>query len=91
MKDKPASKKGMLSEFSSVHDPLGFVAPFLLWGRRIIQILCQQELGCTDIVSDEVRKEWIKWNSKLPTQEELSISRCIKPPDFGKIFDSPFF
>ena len=44
MQDKPLSKRGMLSELSSVDDPPGFVAPFLLHGRKIIQILSQQEL-----------------------------------------------
>ena len=45
MQDKPLSKRDMLSELSSVYDPLEFVAPFLLHGRKIIQILSQQELG----------------------------------------------
>ena len=29
LKDKPATKKGMLSELSSVCDPLGLVSPFI--------------------------------------------------------------
>ena len=45
IQDKPLSKRGMLSELSSVYDPFGFVAPFLLHGRKIIQILSLQELG----------------------------------------------
>ena len=44
MQDKPLSKRGMLSELSSVYDPLGFVVPFLFHKRKIIQILSQQEL-----------------------------------------------
>ena len=46
----------MVSELSSVYNPLGFVAPFLLYGREIIQI-SQQELGWDEIVSDEVAKD----------------------------------
>ena len=85
MQDKPLSKRGMLSELSSVYDPLGFVAPFLLHGRKIIQILSQQELGWDEIVSDEVAKDWVEWKSKLPALENLAISRCIKPAGFGEI------
>ena len=88
MQDKPISKRGMLSELSSVYDPLGFVAPFLLHGRKIIQILSQQELGWDEIVSDEVVKDWVKWKSKLPALENLRISRCIKSVGFGKIMRS---
>ena len=60
MQDKPLSKRVMLSELSSVYDPLWFVAPFLLHGRKIIQILSQQELGWDEIVSDEVAKDWVE-------------------------------
>ena len=88
MQDKPLSKRGMLSELSSVYDPLGFVASFLLHGRKIIQILSRQELGWDEIVSDEVAKDWVEWKSKLPALENLRISRCIKPVGFGKIMRS---
>ena len=83
MQDKPLSKRGMLSELSSVYDPL--VAPFLIHGRKIIQIFSQQELGWDVIVSDEVAKDWVEWKSKLPALENLAISRCIKPAGFGEI------
>ena len=90
MQDKPLSKRVMLSELSSVHDPLGLVAPFLLHGIKIIQILSQQELIWDEIVSDEVGKDWVEWNSKLQVLENLGVLRCIKPAEFGKIKGSSF-
>ena len=45
LKDKPATKRGMLSELSLVYDPLGLPSPFILKGRRIIQKLCQGNTG----------------------------------------------
>ena len=41
LKDKPLTKKGMLSELSPVYDPLGLASAFILKGRRIIQRLFQ--------------------------------------------------
>ena len=61
------------------------MAPFLLNGRTIIQILSQQELGWDETVSDEVAKDCMEWKSKLPALENLRISKCIKPSGFGKI------
>ena len=91
MQDKPLSKRVMLSELSSVHDPLGLVAPFLLHGIKIIQILSQQELGWDEIVSDEVGgMDWVEWNSNLPVLENLGVLRFIKLAEFGKIKGSSF-
>ena len=41
IEDKPATEIGMLSELSSVYNPLGLASPFILKGRRITQKLCQ--------------------------------------------------
>ncbi len=35
LKDKPFTRQGILSTVSSIYDPLGFAAPFLLQGKRI--------------------------------------------------------
>ena len=41
IEDKPATEIGMLSELTSVYNPLGLASPFILKGRRITQKLCQ--------------------------------------------------
>lgn len=47
LKDKPLSRRGILSTISSVYDPLGIVSPVILTGKKILQDLCRQkdELG----------------------------------------------
>ena len=45
LEDKPATKRGMLSELSSMYDPLGLVLPFLLKVRRIIHFSDAPEDG----------------------------------------------
>ena len=62
----------MLSKLSSVYDPLGFVAPFLLH-EILIQILSQQELEWDEIVSDEGARDWVELKSKLPALKNLEI------------------
>ena len=39
IKEKPLTRRGMLSTLSSIYDPLGLCAPFLLKGKQIIQTL----------------------------------------------------
>ena len=39
LKEKPLTRRGVLSVLSSIYDPLGFGAPFLLKGKQTIQKL----------------------------------------------------
>ena len=44
-KEKASTKHGMLSMVSSIYDHLGLVSLFLLESRRIIQMLCHNQLA----------------------------------------------
>ena len=39
------SRRGILSIVSSIYDPLGFAAPFILPAKRLLQNLCRRGLG----------------------------------------------
>ena len=41
IKDKPKTRRGILSILSSIYDPLGFGAPFLFREKQIFQSLCE--------------------------------------------------
>ena len=56
-KEKPSTKRGMLSMMSSIYDPLGLVSPFLLEGRRIIQMLCHNQLAWGDPVDEGIQEK----------------------------------
>ena len=43
--DKPLTRRGLVSTLSSVYDPVGLGAPFLLKGRQIIQQVCRNRLN----------------------------------------------
>lgn len=47
IRDQPQSRRGMLS-ISSVYDPLGFLAPFTIPAKMILQNLCQLKCGWDD-------------------------------------------
>ena len=44
LKDRPCTRRGILSTVSSIFDLLGFAAPVLLEGKAILQELCRQNL-----------------------------------------------
>ena len=85
MQDKPPTRRGILSTVSSVFDPLGLVAPFILGGKQILQELCRDGVGWDDEVPDKLRSEWEKWRVELPALEKLRVARDHKPQDFDEV------
>ena len=84
LKDKPTTRRGILSTISSVYYPLGAVSPVILVGKRILQALCRQNVNWDDPVPDEILPQWEKWRTELPLLEKLTFPRCLKPKNFGE-------
>ena len=85
LKDKPCTRRGILSTVSSIFDPLGFVAPVLLEGKKILQELCKEDTGWDDPVPAAIKVKWEKWRSELHLLQEFSVARCYKPKNFGHV------
>lgn len=83
LKDKPLSRRGILSTISSVYDPLGIVSPVILTGKQILQDLCRQKVDWDDPLPDGIIARWERWRTELPLLEKVKLNRCVKPPGFG--------
>ena len=82
MKDNPLTKRGILATVSSIFDPIGFVAPVLLEGKKILQELCRSGLSWDDSISDNLSSRWRKWRLEV---KNLNIQRWVKPGNFGEV------
>ena len=71
LKDRPLTRRGILASVSSVYDPLGLVAPFLLTGKQILQDLCKNQTDWDEPIPDVFRTRWEKWRSELHTLAQL--------------------
>ena len=58
IKDKPSMRRGMLSVISSIYDPLGFISPFVLRAKIILQQLCRQKLDWDEGIPEEEHISW---------------------------------
>ncbi|XP_026051006.1 uncharacterized protein LOC113037895 [Carassius auratus] len=85
LKGQPTTRRGILSTVASIYDPLGFVAPYVLNGKRILQEMCRQGTGWDDPLSLALSPWWEKWQNDFVNLEKVDISRCYVPADFGKI------
>ena len=86
--DKPPTRRGILSIVSSVYDPLGFVSPFVLPAKILVQELCRRNLGWDDPIHVDRLTRWKIWQEELEKLEQFSIPRCFKPPDFGEVLEN---
>ena len=83
--EKPSTRCGLLSMLSSVYDPLGLGAPFMLKRRQLIQQLCQEKLQWDEQIDERSAYEWLKQINNLLTLENVTVPRCYRPKDFGKV------
>ena len=83
--DRPLTRRGVLSAVMSVYDPLGLLAPVILPGKQILQELCKISADWDDPLPEDLRERWEKWTNDLHNLDSLSIDRCYKPADFGKV------
>lgn len=85
MKDKPDTRRGILSVIASLYDPLGFVGPFILKGKCVLQELCRRGIEWDDPLPDDLCPQWVEWKMGLEGLRDVSISRCYHPKAFGKV------
>lgn len=85
LKHQPATRCGILSTVASLYDPLGFIAPFLLSGKLVLQEMCRNGTGWDDPLPKELHPRWEHWKADLVNLERINIPRCYVPMNFGKV------
>ncbi|KAK2879287.1 hypothetical protein Q8A73_007303, partial [Channa argus] len=83
LKDRPHTRRGLLSLVSSIFDPLGFLAPIVLPAKKILQDLCRRKLSWDEQLPDDVIKSWTRWVSDLQQLEKFEVNRSVKTRQFG--------
>ncbi|XP_026214228.1 uncharacterized protein LOC113160973 [Anabas testudineus] len=85
LKNQPATRRTILSTVACLYDPLGFVAPFLLTGKRVLQEMCKNGTGWDDPLTSQLQPVWENWKSDIANLERIKIPRCYVPADFGHV------
>ena len=85
LKDKPLTRRGILSVVASVYDPLGLVSPVILQGKLLLQDLCRLDIGWDAEMPMEMKKKWQSWTRTLPLLEAFKVRRSYAPPGFARV------
>ena len=71
------TKRGVLSQVSSVFDPLGVLAPFLLPAKCLIQDLWRKKRGWDESLDESNRVVWENWLTDLSALRVFELPRCL--------------
>ena len=79
------TRREILSKVASIYDPLGFLSPFTLCGKTILQQMCRKEMSWDDNLTPELLPRWEKWIADFQVITQLKIPRCIMPHHFNNM------
>lgn len=79
LKEKPFTKRGILSTVQSLYDPLGFVSPITVQGKALVRELSSKEHDWDDPLPSDKQVSWKLWKESLLELEELHIKRRYVP------------
>ncbi|XP_013409005.1 uncharacterized protein LOC106172697 [Lingula anatina] len=85
LEKKPLTKRGLLSVISSIYDPLGFISPFTISSKKMLQDLTRDKIGWDETVPYKTQVEWSGWKNSLPKMKEMKVPRCVQPVQPEKI------
>ncbi|XP_064648573.1 uncharacterized protein LOC135500838 [Lineus longissimus] len=73
------TKRILLSIVSTVFDPLGFLAPFIVRAKILLQSLWEKGLNWDDPIPLDEYLKWETWLSELEDLRLFSLRRCFWP------------
>ena len=74
-KEKPYTRRGILSTVNSIYDPLGFVAPIIIRGKLLFRELVEENTDWDKELSGIHKEKWDEWKNSLYMLEQIRIPR----------------
>ena len=66
---KPMTRRGIVSAVYSLFDLLGFIAPYVMKSKLLLQTLSRKRLGWDDPLDEVDKGQWKRWLDDLPKLE----------------------
>ena len=74
------TKRNVLRRTASVYDPLGFLSPYVIRSKLLIQKAWLEARDWDELLPTPHQREWTKWFRELEDLELVKIPRCLKDP-----------
>ncbi len=83
----PVTPRALVSAIYSLFDPLGFIAPYLMKAKLLLQMLSRKGVGWDDPLGEDERAQWRRWLEDLAKLCKIRVNRCLKPSMFREIVE----
>ena len=83
--ENSVTRRTIVSAVYSLFDPLGFIAPFVMKAKLLLQMLCRKGVGWDDPLQESDKLQWKRWLADLPKLQAVRVNRCFKPIEFGDV------
>ena len=77
-KDFSVTKRSILKKMAAIFDPLGFVAPYVVRGKMILQDLWAAGIDWDDAVPPDIASKTTEWLNELDHLEKIRVLRCLR-------------
>lgn len=77
-----------MSTVASIYDPLGFLAPYVLNGKRILQEMCSQGTGWDESHRGLSLSGRGSCQRDFTNLHKINIARCYLPANFGEVVET---
>ncbi|XP_053402917.1 uncharacterized protein LOC128558105 [Mercenaria mercenaria] len=79
------TKRTILRKIATIFDPHGFVAPYIVRAKILMQELWLAGLNWDEIVPNEMNKTFLRWLSELKELKQIKIPRCIRHESYVQL------
>ncbi|GBN23408.1 hypothetical protein AVEN_96244-1 [Araneus ventricosus] len=70
------TKRSVLSTVARVFDPLGFISPFVVRVKKLVQEIWEIGVDWDSKLPDDLRIKWEKWCCETGCLSDVRINRC---------------
>ena len=74
--ESSVSKRGILKTTATLFDPIGFLIPFILLAKILLQELWRRGCGWDEEIPEDCKEQWRKWKAGAARVPSIQIARC---------------
>ena len=85
------TKRSVLSRIATLFDPLGFLAPYCVRGKVLLQEIWLSGLSWDEPLDMDLLKKFKAWNNELNQISKIKVPRCLQEDQQPKDISLHFF